>query len=589
MPNSRLISNEGRFLFFLMVFILVGSSSQAQTAPNEVSSGVGLKMEKGTLREVFDLYARERSLNLIIDPTIPKDKIVDLFIQDLPIDEMFELVIAANNLGVKKYGNNALLVYPMEKSQVYKGEPEIRKFSLDDTSVDVVQFKEILNSQFSDCRFYIDKNNLNSIVGMGSRDSLDRVTDLFKVFTSSLQKVDRLFVPLKNIDSATAIASLKNLDKNVTILDSPGKNGVIIVGQKTAETAQLLRRIDEEPGQETKVYDLHYQDLSKLAPLIKSIDKKANILSLPDDNKLIVQAKGQTLQFIDQAVKALDKPKRQVLFKFQLVEIDLETMKKLGLQISQQAYTVSEIKGLIDSQIYSFLVNLAKDSKHGRILASPQLKVYEGKTAKITIADRIPLEVAATSQTDSGSLLKFNTQLQWVEAGIKFNVANVRVHDETKTSLDLRSEVSSVVGYTAKGYPLLRTREAETTLLIKDGETVILAGLINREDRVTTSKVPYLSNLPLLGRLFVTNDRRKINSEILLFITPHIESEEADEIANSPARAVSPPHPLPKPGKINQTLLEKLREKVRQETPKAATEATESTENTPVRKKKNGG
>ena len=108
-------------------------------------------------------------------------------------------------------------------------------------------------------------------------------------------------------------------------------------------------------------------------------------------------------------------------------------------------------------------------------------------------------------------------------------------------------------------------------------------------NRITTSKVPYLSNLPLLGRLFVTNDRRKINSEILLFITPHIESEEADEIANSPARAVSPPHPLPKPGKINQTLLEKLREKVRQETPKAATEATESTENTTVRKKKNGG
>ncbi len=159
------------------------------------------------------------------------------------------------------------------------------------------------------------------------------------------------------------------------------------------------------------------------------------------------------------------------------------------------------------------------EGKDAKILAEPNLRVIEGEQAMVTIGDRIPLEVEATATTDSGSVLKLNTQLQWVDVGIKMTVNDVKVGAKNGISMKIKGEVSSVVTQTKQGYPQIRTREAESTLRVQNGDSIIMGGLINKEERETRTKIPIIGNIPLFGGLARGRDREDTNNEIIMVVT----------------------------------------------------------------------
>jgi type II secretory pathway component GspD/PulD (secretin) len=151
--------------------------------------------------------------------------------------------------------------------------------------------------------------------------------------------------------------------------------------------------------------------------------------------------------------------------------------------------------------------------------------VIEGEEAKVTIGDRIPLEVSATAQTDSGSTLKLQTQLQWVDVGIKMTVRQVVVNPDDSIRMGMTAEVSSVVATTKQGYPQIRTREATSSLRVRDGGSVVMGGLLSREERDGRRSIPWLSNIPLLGGLGRSRDRHRGMTEIVMIVTAHVVEE----------------------------------------------------------------
>ena len=174
---------------------------------------------------------------------------------------------------------------------------------------------------------------------------------------------------------------------------------------------------------------------------------------------------------------------------------------------------------------YSKVLRVLHEGKDAKLLAHPNLRLLEGEEANVTIGDRIPLEVAATAQTDSGSLLKLQAQLQWVDVGIKMKVKDVEVTPNGEVRLGIRGEVSSVVSTTKQGYPQIRTREMESQLRIRDGASVIMGGLVSREHRRTSRKIPLIGDLPLFGGLARSRDRTKEASEIVIVLTATVEKE----------------------------------------------------------------
>jgi type II secretory pathway component GspD/PulD (secretin) len=95
------------------------------------------------------------------------------------------------------------------------------------------------------------------------------------------------------------------------------------------------------------------------------------------------------------------------------------------------------------------------------------------------------------------------------------------VNENGEVTLTLVPSISKVTGY-VQGLPVTTERSVVTTVRVKSGETAVIAGLISDEERVTTVKVPFLGNVPILGELFKYRSRNPVHAEILIFVTPTI-------------------------------------------------------------------
>jgi general secretion pathway protein D len=161
-----------------------------------------------------------------------------------------------------------------------------------------------------------------------------------------------------------------------------------------------------------------------------------------------------------------------------------------------------------------------KQDVDAKTLANPRVRVLNGKSAKIHIGDRVPLRVSTIVNVTG----QVNTTYDYKDIGIKLNVEPT-INLDNSATVKLGLEVSSLganLGTTAEPAFRIGTRNAETFMLLRDGETAILGGLIRDEDRKTIIKVPLLGDIPVAGALFSSFDTSKERTDVLLTITPRI-------------------------------------------------------------------
>jgi pilus assembly protein CpaC len=160
--------------------------------------------------------------------------------------------------------------------------------------------------------------------------------------------------------------------------------------------------------------------------------------------------------------------------------------------------------------------NLAK------ILAEPNLLVRSGQMGKFLAGSKIPISVVSGVGAISG------TTIEYIDVGVKLKFRPT-VLENGLISLKIDpAEVSSIAGTLAvNGYPIIDTREIRTEVRLKDGESLVLAGLLSEEAVKTMSKIPLLGDIPILGALFRSTQDDKIQKELVFFISPKIVSPNA--------------------------------------------------------------
>ncbi len=170
----------------------------------------------------------------------------------------------------------------------------------------------------------------------------------------------------------------------------------------------------------------------------------------------------------------------------------------------------------------SLIVNLIKQDSDAQTLANPRVRVMTNKQAKFLIGEKIPVQTSTTQSTTVGQV---TSQFEYKDVGIKLNIEPT-VHLNNTVTLKLGMEVSSLedaisFGGGQQAYKF-GTRNTDTVINLRDGESVIIGGLIKDEDRKSTIKVPFLGDLPLLGKLFSSTSDATIKTDILMSITPNI-------------------------------------------------------------------
>lgn len=271
----------------------------------------------------------------------------------------------------------------------------------------------------------------------------------------------------------------------------------------------------------------------------------------PEQNAVVVSAPLQMLAKIGQDLGKVDTPSPQILVEAIAVELTDDALREFGLNLFNQRSTsisvVDPLNGLLSYDTVgklpqSFILTLRALEKSGRarVRARPQMAVVNGKTANIFIgAQRFIL-------TQFNNFGQTQTRIQPVDVGVKLAVTPLTGGNGEITTT-IAPEVSNITEQDPQtGLPVLSTRNAQTTVRVKDGETIVIGGLVLNQEQNINRKIPVLGDLPVLGNLFRTHSRTTTQTELVVFVTPHILVD--GKVVGAPATPGTPIPPTP-PGK----------------------------------------
>ncbi len=167
--------------------------------------------------------------------------------------------------------------------------------------------------------------------------------------------------------------------------------------------------------------------------------------------------------------------------------------------------------GLIAADIDVVLGMLSK-SNDLNLLSTPHLMVLDNKSAEIEVGDQIPYP----KQNEFGIV-----SYEFKDATVKLSI-RVHVNNDSTVTIRLEPQANFQQGLTPDGIPIISTRRAVTEVIVKNGQTVVLGGLMQESDVITTSRVPFLGSIPLIGELFKSTQKKKQKTELIVMLTPQI-------------------------------------------------------------------
>ena len=215
---------------------------------------------------------------------------------------------------------------------------------------------------------------------------------------------------------------------------------------------------------------------------------------------------------------------------------------------------------LLVTNLPGVIYRLLKTDSSTRLLANPQLRTSEGQTAQARFGDQIPVPVTVFTPIAQGGVAQQPvTSFEYKNVGVNIDITP-RVHHDGDVTLGLKLEISSL-GPLFQNNPTFRSRNITNVIRLRDGETSILAGLIQDEERIEITGLPGLGDVPILGRIFSRNRKEVQETDIVMTMTPHVVrrlelteedlrsfslgSEAAPVLFDTPV--VTPPTPAPRP------------------------------------------
>lgn len=275
---------------------------------------------------------------------------------------------------------------------------------------------------------------------------------------------------------------------------------------------------------EPRVIKLKYVKADQMKTSLSVVVPEDRMRTEPINNALIVSATDEEYRKIHDVLAELDVPPKQVMFEAEVVEMAKSTVSQFGVNWQWSSYpspSGSSLVGVIQVDpikgyniTYQATLDALVTGEKAKILANPRVAALDGQTAHILIGDRLPVE---TKYLANGVE---QVTISYIDVGIKLEVTPW-VNEDGVITTHLKPEVSTNIA-TAGSNPSVRTREAETTLRVKNGETIVIGGLIQNENHKNYSKFPLLGDLPIVGSLFKSTSTEKLETELIIFITPKI-------------------------------------------------------------------
>lgn len=458
-----------------------------------------------------------------------------------------------------------------------------KKMSLDIRSMDVVQFLKFLAIE-GDLNI-VTSNSVAGAVNLlindvTVEDALEIVLSLnnlaheikgnvIKITTNEEYKAlhgvnfydqrKTLIYPLKYASATTVGTMLGNIKSEIGKIiydDSTGTIVLIDTPSKIKEMKEIIERqelptITRVLPTETRTFELQYAKVADIKAEVNS-ELTIDVGSMRTDtrtNALVVTDLPYKIERIATVIKAFDRKTREVFIEAKIVEVTLTDTFKWGIDWSRiiafsgklANYTITPEVSLpltlttafnkltvstTSSNNLDIVLEVLSTVTDTRILSNPHITVEEGKEATVEVIEKQPYEEETTT-TASGGTTTASKTYQWVDVGVTLNVTPT-INAEGYLSMLIKPEVSSIsewyggAAQASGSVPVVKSAQAETTVTVKDGVTIIIAGLIKDQKTRTVNKLPILGDIPFIGGIFKNVSDEVKRTETIVFLTPRI-------------------------------------------------------------------
>ena len=276
-----------------------------------------------------------------------------------------------------------------------------------------------------------------------------------------------------------------------------------------------------------------------VAATLKGMLKPKEIYVDDKLNLIVMRDTADVIRVAERLITAQDIAEPEVMLEVEVLEVGSSLLDTIGIQYPSQigysvmgaagqagSVTLPELlnrnAGLVKVSISdpALIINMMHQDGDTNLLANPRIRVKNREKANIHIGDKVP--VITNTTTATGLVAE---SITYLDVGLKLDVEPT-IYLDNEVGIKVGLEVSNIAKQVQNTNGSLTyqigTRNANTVLRLKDGETQILAGLINKEDRKSGNGIPVLSQLPIVGRLFSSRSDNSSKTEVVLLITPHV-------------------------------------------------------------------
>lgn len=499
-------------ILFLLAMPLSPLAAQGTVSPQlQNADKISLDIKGMDIMDVFRILSMRAGFNIVAGKNVTGR--VTLFLKEVDVWDAFEIIIAANGLAYEKRGN---IIYVMTERDY----------------------------EINYGKKYEDKRIVKSI-------------------------------KLEHVKAADVSKAASQLKTNIgrVVADETSETIILMdIPEAVAEMEKVIKELDVSLI--TKVYSLQYATADTLKDKLSEMLTK-NVGSLRIDertNKIAITDLEEKIPVLDKVISAFDEKHKEVLIEAKILQITLNDEYRMGinwdavftkfisklhrittvgvnLKYSDQADIIPSTSstedggafqiGQLSSEGYQAVIQALREYGQTNLLSAPRIVALNNEEAKILVGTNQPYATRSISQTSGGAANIEAESVTFLDLGVKLYVTPT-INEDNYITMKIKPEVSSqleefTIESSGNKIPVVKTTTTETTVMVKDGTTILIGGLI--EDRVEeqTKEVPGLANIPFLGNLFRSKTKGSSTNpektELVIFLTPHIiTGEEASDL-----------------------------------------------------------
>ena len=513
------------------------------------------------------------NVDFISNKPVNTDELVKILIFVLE-SKGYTLVNNENMLRIVKLNEGAKSNVPVISSSKNKqnyNQMVTEVFRVYNSNVDYVASK--IRHLISKNAKLVTNKDSNSIVLTDFMDNIDTVKKVVSIMTYGAKKSMEV-VELDNIQATDAKTNLDAIAKSVfdakietekvEVIANKDNNSIVFIGNRknTNYLKNYIKKMDSNDSltkRVVEVYPLKNVEATNVSKIIEGIigkkkylDPNAKPLASVDEetNSIVLMGPNDEIEYIKVLLTQLDKEKAQVYVKARIIELNDELVDEIGVKYgilggesgdnglgtfasslnggSALAFTPGDI-GLEIPDITSGLalgasISLLNQDGALDIVSEPSILAINNKESSIYVGETISVKTSTTT-TDGGNT---NENYSREDVGLTLKV-KPRVSNDNKVTLEINTVIEDVkTTETTSGNADTSKREVITTAIVNNGESVIIGGLIQDREEGTTSKIPGLGDLPVLGRLFTHDKTDTTTRSLVVIVTPYIIPKSKD-------------------------------------------------------------